>query len=266
MVRSISLFALLCSTMALMGGCGSSANRSVNPEAALGAAASRGIRSANVEGEVTIQVRGIDRLSSPVRLRVDGPYVAGGATSFPSFDWRASASALGFPVGGHLTSTGANVYLSVYGDDYQLGSAPPPVPAIDVRRWFGAARQVGDADEGGVDCARIRAPLRGGRAAADLAPVLTPLGLGEVAVHGTIDACVGFDDRLFHELRLDAQLTVPPQERAALGGASGAHLRGDLSLADVNKPQEIAAPAGAGSYRPVTDLLLTLNDLGVPIP
>jgi hypothetical protein len=266
MARSISIFALLCSAAALVTGCGSSAHRPVNPEAALDAAAARGIRSADVEGELTIQVHGGDRLSSPLRLRVDGPYVAGSATSFPSFDWRANASALGFPVGGHLTSTGENVYLSVYGDDYQLGSAPPPLPMIDVRRWFGAADQIGEGDEGGVDCARIRAPLRGGRAAADLAPVLATLGIGEVGVHGTIEACLGFDDHLLHQLRLDVQLTVPPQEQAALGGATGAHIQADVALADVDKPQEIAAPAGGGSYRPITDLLLTLNDLGIPIP
>ncbi len=111
---------------------------------------------------------------------------------------------------------------------------------------------MGDGNEGGADCARIRAPLRGGRVAADLAPVLARLGSADVAIHGTIEACVGFDDHLFHELRLDAQLTVPPQEQAMLGGASGAHVQADVVLADVGKPQEITPPAGGGSYRPIT--------------
>ena len=53
-----------------------------------------------------LQVSGVPQLSSPVRLKLQGPYVSGGATRIPSFDWRLNATALGFPVGGRLVSTG----------------------------------------------------------------------------------------------------------------------------------------------------------------
>jgi hypothetical protein len=42
------------------------------------------------------------------------------------------------------------------------------------------------------------------------------------------------------------------------------HVEGDIEISDVGDPQRIATPHG--HYRAITDLLLTLNDLGVPIP
>lgn len=267
MARTIPLVALLCALAAIAAGCGSSSHRPVDPEATLDAAFAHPVASADVEADLTVQVEGADRLRSPIRLKVDGPYVSGGASRFPSFEWRASASALGFPVGGHVTSTGDNVYLSLYGDDYQLGEAPPPLPGIDPRPWFGPARDVGDGNEGGVDCARIRAPLRGGRVASDLETLLARIGSsGPIGVRGTAEACVGFDDHLLHELKVDAHLAFPVQGRAALAGATGAHLIADVALSDVGQPQRIVAPAGGNGYRPVSDLLLSLQDLGVPVP
>jgi hypothetical protein len=184
-------------------------------------------------------------------------------SGFPSFGWRASATALGFPVGGHVTSTGENVFLSVYGDKYQLGSAPPPLPSIQPRRWFGHPRQTGEGEAGGADCARIQAPVRGDRAVGDLAPLLARFASPDsIEVRGTAEACVGFDDHLLHGLRVDAELAFPPQ----IGGATGAHVSADVTLSDIGEPQHIATPGGGEHYRPITDLLLTLQDLGVPVP
>ena len=84
------------------------------------------------------------------------------------------------------------------------------------------------------------------------------------SVRGTVRACVGFDDRVFHQVGVDADVGIPAEDQASLGGASSVHVELEMVNSDVGEPQRISAPAG--SYRPIRDLALTLNDLGVPIP
>jgi hypothetical protein len=265
---------------AALAGCGGSDHERVNPETMLDQASQRPIPSADVEVEARLQVVGVEQLSRPVRLRVEGPYVSGGGERIPSFDWRLSASALGFPIGGRLVSTGDDVYLSLYGDVYTVGTAAVEAAnarireaaagtgsplELDPRSWFGRARVVGEGSAGGTDCERITAPLRREAASRDLAPLAAELGLSEVPnVWGTATACVGYEDRLFHELELSAVIGVPPADRARLGGATGALLDANVVIGDVGESERISAPGGP--YEPIRNLFLTLNDLGVPVP
>jgi hypothetical protein len=279
-----SLVALLTvSAVVAAPGCGGTDHGPVDPEALLDAAAAHPIRSADLEIGLRVQPAGIPQLSGPLSLRLDGPYVSGGGAGIPSFDWRLRASVMGFPVSGRLVSTGENVFLSLYGDNYEVGSGPvaaanerirrlsgraggPPLLTLRPRSWLGPARYVSDADAAGTDCARIAAPIRGGRVERELAPLAASMGLSAVpAVSGTARACVGFDDHVLHELDVDARLTIPPAERASLAGATGAQLSADVVAEDVGEPQRITIPAGGG-YRPIRDLLLTLGDLGLSTP
>lgn len=267
MRRSLATTAVL--VVALIG-CGGSDHEPVNPERMLDQAARHRISSADVEIEARLRVVGVERLSEPIRARFQGPYVSGGSERIPSFDWRFSASALGFPVGGRLVSTGENAYLTVYGDQYEVGQAPVAAAnarlaasgglRLDLRRWLGPAHVTGDGSAGGVDCERIAAPLQANAATEDLAPLAAALGLPQrLAVSGRATACVGYDDRVLHELELDAAVGIPAADRNQPAGASGALLRADIVLSDVGEQQEIAAPSG--SLRPIRDLFLTLNDL-----
>ena len=183
--------------------------------------------------------------------------MSGGRQRIPSFDWRFKASALGFPVGGRLVSTGDNAFLTVYGDQLRgrasdrsaaanerlaaIGrAAPGPAPLARAARMSSARTM-----PGGVDCERIAAPLRGDAATEDLAPLAGALGLPQpLAVSGRATACVGYDDRVLHELELDAALGIPAADRAQLAGASGALLRADIVFSDVGEQQEIEAPSG----------------------
>ena len=264
--------------LVVLAGCGDSDHERVHPELMLDQASARSIQSANLDVDARLQVVGVERLSEPIKLRLEGPYVSGEGLRIPSFDWRASASALGFPVGGRLVSTGGNVYLSIYGESYEVGG--PAVAAanqrigegvaagrldVDPRAWLGRARVVGDDDAGGADCERIAAPLRSDAVTRDLAPLVEELGLPEPLVFsGRVTACVGYDDRLLHELEVHAGVGIPPADRPSLGGATGALLDATVEIADVGEQEEISAPRGA--HKPIRDLFLTLNDLGVPIP
>jgi hypothetical protein len=239
----------------------------------LDAAAAHPITSAETEIDLHLQVEGVPRLSAPLGLRLEGPYVSGGGARIPSFDWRLSASALGFPVGGRVVSTGTNAYLSLYGDNYEVGTDAVAAAnqrvgqlGLHPRTWFGRAHIAGDGHEGGTDCERVSAPLRGDAMARDLAPLASDLGLLEPpAISGTAKACIGYDDRVFHEFAVDALLAIPTVDQSRLGGASSIRVDLDVVNSDVGKAQQISAPGGGG-YRPIRDLALTLNDLGVPIP
>ncbi len=253
-------------------GCGGSSHRPVNPEAMLDAAAAHPVASAQTEIDIRLEAHGATSLSAPIRVSLDGPYVSGGGRRIPSFDWRLSASAFGFPVGGHVTSTGTNVFLTIYGNDYEVGTAAVAranerIGGIELqpRAWFGLARIDGEGHEGGVDCERISAQLRGQELARQLAPLTAELGLTEPPViSGRARACVGYADRVLHELEVNALAAFHAADQARLGGASSVHLDLDAVLSDVGQPQQIPVPRGP--HRPIQDLFLSLNDLGIPIP
>ena len=258
-----------------LSGCGGSDHERVNPERMLDQAARHGISSADIEFDGRLRVLGVERLSQPLRVRLEGPYVSGGGERIPSIDWRASASALGFPVSGRLVSTGENVYLSVYGNSYEVGASQVgavnerirgmTAPKAPPRDWLGPARVVGDDHAGDTDCERIAAPLRGDQASRGLAPLSRELGLSvPPSVSGRVTVCVGYDDRVLHELELHATIGIPVADRPGLGGATAAVLDADVAISDVGEHQVITPPHG--SVRPIRDLFLELNDLGVPLP
>jgi hypothetical protein len=267
-MRRTAAIALLA--VAALTGCGGSHHDQVNPERMLEGAARHPISSADAEIDARLRVSGVGRLSGPVRLRFEGPYVSGGAERIPSFDWRLSATALGFPITGRLVSTGDNAYLTVYGNQYEVGRAEVAAAndrlatagglGIDLRSWLGPARVTGQGSAGGEDCERIAAPLRRDTATEELAPLADALGLPEpLAVSGRATVCVGFDDRTLHQLELRVAIGIPAADRAQLYGATGALLDADIVLSDVGEQQQIEAPSG--SLRPIRDLFLTLTDL-----
>jgi hypothetical protein len=263
-MRSRSILAILLAAIVNAAGCGASGHKTVNPEVMLDAVAAHPIRSAQTDIDLHLQPRGVSQLPGPVGLRLSGPYVSGGGRQIPKFDWRLNASAVGFPVGGHVVSSGTNVYLTLYGDKYEVGSEAVAAAneriaaagAVHPRSWFGRPRVVGQGNEGGTDCERISAPLRGDAVAHDLAPLAAGVGLSATpSVSGTATACIGFDDRVLHEL----------QVRAELSGPTSLGLDLDVVFSDVGEPQDISIPAGGG-FRPIRDLALQLNDLGASIP
>jgi hypothetical protein len=266
----------LACCLALLSGCGGSSHSQVEPEKMLDSAAAHPIATARTEIDLRVQVRGAPRLSGPLHLGLEGGYVSGGDRRIPSFDWRFTASALGFPVGGNVVSTGHNAYLSVYGDNYEVGRAPVAAAnewisrtdesdeSLDPRDWFGRAHVEGEGQEGGVDCERIVAHLRAVALTGELTALASGLGLSSPpTLRGTVRGCVGFDDRVFHELGVDAEVGIPAADRPQLGGATSARVDLEIVNSEVGEQQPISIPAGGG-YRPIRDLFLTLNDLGVP--
>jgi hypothetical protein len=255
---------------AVIGGCGGGSDHPTVPaREMLDSAAAHPIRSADAEIDTRLRLDGAARLTGPIRLRLEGPYSSAGGARIPSFDWRLNASALGFPVGGRLVSASDNVYLTVYGNQYEIGTdavaaanerlAAAGGVRLDPRRWLRDPRVTGQDHQGGVDCERIAAPLRGEVVAAELAPLTDAMGISTPSVSGRAVVCIGFDDRTLHELQLNAIFGLSPADSARVDGASAIHLEADVALSDIGQAQEISAPGG--SSRPIEDLFLQLQDL-----
>jgi hypothetical protein len=256
--------------VAVIAGCGGASDHETVPAGAmLDAAAGHPIRSADAEIDARLRLDGAARLTGPIRLRLDGPYRSAGADRIPSFDWRLNASALGFPVGGRVVSTSQNLYLTVYGNQYEVGTEPVAAAnerlaaaggiRLDPRRWLRDPRVAGEDHQGGADCERIAAPLRGDAVAADLAPLAEAMGIEAPTVSGRALVCIGFDDRVLHELQLNAIFGLSPADSVRFDGATDIHLEADVVLSEVGQAQEISAPGG--SSRPIEDLFLQIQDL-----
>jgi len=278
MLRPTTAALLIAFAAAAATGCGGGAEHPpTNPVALLRSAAAHPIESAHTESDLSLRLEGVPVLSSPITLKLEGPYVSGRGVQIPSFDWKLTAKVAGFGVSGRVASTGRNVFVSLYGDNYEVGrdevaaanarlrsSAPQRLLGLDPLRWFGDPRYAGADEAGGVDCGHVTGRIRGRLLAADLEPGVAALGLtSPPSFGGTVEAWVGFDDHTLHRLRADADLEIPASERVGLGGASRAHLTVDVTASDVGEDQRISIPGGGG-YKPIRDLFLSLNDLGVP--
>jgi hypothetical protein len=242
----------------LGAGCGGGDEepRRVDPEALLDSAARRPLTSAVASIDLAAGGAAGPSLPGPVSVSLDGPYIGGGGTRPPSVDWELEAEVAGFGVDGELVSTGDDVYLSLFGDNYRVGRAAVAArrealadPGLDPRSWFGPATYEGDEEVEGTETARIEAPLRGPALAADLESLGGRLGVPTPQVPasaGTIQAWIGIEDEVIRRLRIDA----------------GEELRADLILSEVGEPQEITIPAGGG-FKPIGDLLSSLQAFGV---
>ncbi len=256
-VRPLIAIAALCLGAALAS-CGGEDEqpRPVDPEALLDAAFSEPVSSAIAGIDLVAGAEAVPSLPAPVSLSLNGPYVSGGGVRPPSVDWELDAEVAGFGVDGELVSTGEDVYLSIFGDNYRVGRAAVAArrealadPGLEPRSWFGPATYAGDEEVEGTEAARIDAPLRGARLAEDLESLGDSLALPAVRpppIRGTIGAWVGIDDGVIRRLQIDG----------------GEDLAVEVVLSEVGEPQEITIPAGGG-FKPITDLLASLQELGV---
>jgi hypothetical protein len=263
--------ALCLITAALaLSACGGGDKRDVHPEALLDTALGKPVASADTRVQVEVELEGVPQLSGPVTLSANGPYASGEGARIPSVDWQVEANVAGFGVDGELVSTGEDVFISVFGDNYKVGRAAVAEwnrsaadIAIHPRRWFGKATYEGDEEVEGVDAAHITARLRGDQVAEDLGAIALALGLGEGPRirGGRIEAWIGFDDEAVHELRVVTDFKVPPDQRDVFRGATSGSGGFDVTLSEVGEEQEITIPEGGG-FKPIGDLLDSINELG----
>jgi hypothetical protein len=275
-VRRLTTLLVVASVAGALVGCGGDDGGDaplVDADVLLDSAMAHPVRSATIRGQAKLSLNDSSALTQPVTLRVDGPYVSDGGVRIPSFDWKFGVKVLGFGVGGKLVSNGQNVFLSPFGDNYEFGE--PAIAAVNRqvaagsvrgRDLFGTARNEGNEEVNGTRTQHVSADLDGKVVAEAFRPLRDYLGLSRFpAPAGRIGAWIGLDDRMVHKVSLDADFGIAPADRARFGGATGGNLQVEADLDDINEPQAIRIPGGGG-YRPIGDLLLTLQDLGAFAP
>jgi hypothetical protein len=284
-VRSARLlFACVLAAAVAAHGCGEEdGRRDVDARALLESAFSRPISSSVTEIDFQLSVDGVRQLSEPVSFSAEGPYVSGNGERIPSVDWAFDADLAGYGLDGEVVSTGENVFLSLFGDNYQVGEAAVgaanaqiqaatagagegPVRLADLGiqplDWFGKANYEGDEEVAGVDAAHVTGRLRGEQVTEDLNALGSRIGIPRGAIFrgGTIEVWIGIEDELLRKLTVLGDFTVASPRRQALRGATGGKLGLDIVLADVGDQQEITIPEGGG-FKPIGRLIESINDL-----
>ena len=136
---------------------------------------------------------------------------------------------------------------------------------VDPSRWLTGARQVGKTDVGGTQTFHITSGVDVPRFLADINQLLSKAkNLGGSTTEGVqglspqvqstiersvkdakVDIYTGVDDHALRRLALSVSLAVPKDAQKQAGGLKSGDLRFDLTIADLNKDQTIAAPADA---------------------
>ena len=267
--------------------------------AELDQAFARPIDSADVRVDVELRVDGSPQLPTPLRLRVAGPYRSGASRTIPSLDWNVSFVGSGRNVSTRLVSTGRNAFVVFQEVAYEVGEAevadtnrriaagqtaarPPTLSDLGIRPrgWLIEPEDRGEEElagapvtrySAGIDVTRLLDDLT--RAAERLAPRVgraPPPRLNgaqrdqvrRVVPSATLDAFVGADGRV-RRLAVLAPFTVPPENRARAGGATGGLAAISLDLSRLDRPNRIVAPP---DVRPIEDLRRQIGPLPPAAP
>ena len=284
--------------MLLIAGCGGGDGDSESVKDLLDKAFKSPIKTADVDLDVEIELRGIDQLEDPIELKLTGPYESGGGKQIPSVDWEITVGAQNQSFNAGLTSTGDRAFVSFQGTDYevsqetvrQLNRGLAETNARDdecdlsdfgvtPRDWLADAEDEGDADVADTETTHVSGALDVGRILADLNTVVSrasecgkqiaaqaPPQLSQeqrdsvenVLDDPRFDVYVGKDDDTIHRLSADLEFDVPEDARERLGGLEGGRLSFSIEFSSVGDEKDIAAPENA---RPIEELTSQLRGL-----
>jgi hypothetical protein len=214
-----------------------------------------------------------------VEASLGGPFESSGDGSVPSFDITAEGTQEtttgDFSGSAGITSTGNSGFVNIQGTDYEvpaalfdefttaftdtrerLGSF-----AVDPTNWLTDLSNEGNEDVGGTDTIHISGEAEVPKLVEELKGLVenlpeqvTPEELGqldqlnELVKTAELDVYSGADDDILRKLEGKVEIDPPDTE----GASDSLTLEFSLQIADLNEPQEIAAPSGA---QPLGDLL-----------
>jgi hypothetical protein len=286
---------LLCAFALTLSACGSSSTgESVDSLLRKTFTSGESVDSGKVSARLEGDVRGIQGLDGPFRVRLDGPFESAGKDKLPRFDFTLAITMSGqsFSAGG--VSTGDKGWLRVNGQAYAVpdalfgkfrdsylstarksakeGKASPSLAAlgIDPRGWLRDARKAGEADVGGTKTIHITGGLNVARLLDDVNRLLNRANttqqlpsrltdaqrrdLQRAVRSASVDVYTGKDDKLLR--RLDVRLALKRS-----GEVQGGNLRFQLQMDAINRHQDIRPPANA---KPLDELANTLRNGVLP--
>jgi hypothetical protein len=291
--RAAGAAAIAAAAALAVGGCGGGGD-DAGAKRLLDQAFRQPIQSARVTVDLTIEVKGIEELKDPIRLKLTGPYQSGGEKRIPSFDWDVALSGGGQSISAGFLSTGRNVFVGFQGTHYELGEervgqfneqigsrgrgSSLRQFGVDPTAWLSDARDEGSETVAGVDTTHVSAKVDVGRMLADLNKLVERAGssvtgapppaqltpeqrqqIEEVVEDPRFDVYVGKADKKIRRLSADLELSVPEEDRERVQGLEGGTIELTVVLAEVGKPQRVEAPRRA---RPLEELTSQLGGIG----
>ena len=282
--RLLSLAACVAAVaLVVVAGCGGGDEK--DARALLRRAFAEPIPSANVTIDALAKVEGVPTLSQPIRLKLSGPFVSGGAGQLPNLNWDVSVSGGGQSLssGLALVAAGGRAYVSFQGTNYEIDESTTTsiartlsAFAVDPNKWIKHASEKGDSTEAGVPTRHVAADLDASKLYQDIInavgrlrgltgvsqlrlPRKTVESVNKVVHDASLDVFVGKRDSKIRKAVLALRFDIPKEDQARLRGLKGTQLSISVELAGVGEPQTITPPPHA---RPISDLWSQLKGLG----
>ena len=257
---------------------------------------STGMRSADLEIEAELELKGSSSFGRPVRLEASGPYIpADGELPSADIEVKIGSEGNGQTVSTGLLTTGDRAFLKFQDVYYEQ-------PAAEVRRanrllresrgresslselglnprnWISGASNEGEAEVAGVATQHVSGSLdvrslmrdlnsflRRSASAVDSAAggdTPSPLTATQISTISdavedpSFDVYVGKKDGIIRRVSGRIDFEVPKTSRAGLGGIDSGSIKFSVEFADVNGDQIVEAPANA---RPLSALTRSLG-------
>jgi hypothetical protein len=217
-------------------------------------------------------------------VKVSGAFESRAKNQMPLFDIRLKADAGGQGVNAGAVSLGDRGFL-IQGDTaYRVpealwaelqksreqiasfaqgsSSADPGVLGLDPRSWLTDVKDEGEEQVDGVTTSHVSASVDAPKLVRDLLPLARQGGaqvnlpanldqqIGKVVQQADVDVYVGRDDRILRRLEVALDLDFNQVSGNSGDDIGRAEVDFSFELSDVNKPQNIAAPARVAAGAP----------------
>jgi hypothetical protein len=244
-------------------------------------------------------IKGVPQLSGPISVKLSGPFQSVGGEQVPKFDLDIGFEGGGQSLEFGATSTGDKGYVNFQGTDYELSDqvwgefkksyeqarkeqagqqqANLMMLGIDPQKWLTNPKIAGEEDVGGEPTTKITAGVDVAKFVDDLNVALekaSAMGLSgtgqvpetlteeqkrqvvEAVKSANLEVYTGKDDKALRRIVIDADVVAPQ----GVDDFESADLKLDVSITELNKEQQIDAPANP---KPFDDLAEKLGGLGL---
>ena len=293
-----ALFALLFAALVLAS-CGGGDDRE-NVQDLLDRAFSSSMKSADLNVDASIQLRGSQSLDKPLRISATGPFRTNeGKLPSADIELKIGTDGGGQTITTGFLSTGDSAFVKFQDVYYeqppsQVAKANASIArnkgkrgslhslGLDPRSWLAEAKDEGEEAIAGVKTRHISGTLdveavmrnlnqfvrKSGSTLGDATGQTPPQPLsradiqqvGEVVPDPTFNVYVGEDDGIIRRVAGKIDFDVPDQSRQSLGGIQSGSIEFQVEFQNVNGNQAIEAPAHA---RPISTLTRSLGGGGM---
>jgi hypothetical protein len=277
---AVLLTAVLTSFTFALGACGGGGDEQ-DAEALLDRAFAQAVPSADVDIDAELEIEGLEGFEDPLEISASGPYISAEGT-LPKLDMdiEIAGQGAGGALQSGLLSTGRRVFLKFGGSYFEQPAAQVAQAnrrlrrngdgdggslsdlGLDPRSWVVDASIEGEEEVGGTKTEHVKGRLDVAAVVNDLNDLVEqsagavtgskdapqPLKKDDIerlagsVENPTFDVYVGKDDGIVRRISLRLDLSVPEDDRADVGGVTGASISLAAELSDVGGDQVVRAP------------------------